>query len=102
MDVAYDGVKATVTEHIFENGQLVLHTIMFLCNLSVNGAEPRSGPEGELKWFALDSIADFRSKIIPSDYEMIQKFILAKEEGYYNSIIEKVNGTYFLKDFRRI
>ncbi len=102
LDVAYDGVKGTVTEHIFENGQLVLHTIMFLCNLSANGAEPRSGPEGELKWFDLNSIDDFKSKIIPSDFEMIQKFILSNEEGYFNSIIEKVNGSYFLKDFRKI
>ena len=102
LDVAYDGVKATVTEHIFEGGKLSLHTIMFLCNLSANGAEPRSGSSGELKWFDLSSIENFKDKIIPSDYEMIQKFVLTNEDGYFNSIIEKINGSYTLRDFRKI
>ena len=102
LDVIYNGIQATVSEQIFESGKLVLHTILFLCNLKSDSHEIKNSSEGELKWFDLNGIEGFKEKIIPSDFEMIQKFIMSKEDGYYNSIIEKAKGTYILKDFRRI
>jgi len=101
LDVTFQNVQATVNEHVFENNSLFIHTVMFLCNILSNGFDAKNNGEGELRWFDLPTLESHKAQIIPSDYEMIKRLILSKGEGHFNSVIEKVNGSYILKEFKR-
>ncbi len=96
-----------VSEHLVENGKVVNHFLLNLCELEPKTTEIKNGGEGELKWFDLGNLP--KGAIIPSDLLMIEKMV--KQRGgerpggvphtnYYNCVIEKTSsGSHELKKF---
>lgn len=80
-----------VSEHLVENGKVVNHFLLNLCELEPKTTEIKSGGEGELKWFDLGNLP--KEEIIPSDLLMIEKMVKKREcNSYYNCVIEKTSS----------
>ncbi|MBI4895790.1 MAG: NUDIX domain-containing protein [Candidatus Aenigmarchaeota archaeon] len=90
-----------VSEHIIEKDDLQ-HIILHICELKPLSFELKQGIEGELKWFDLDSLDLHKEEIIASDLMMIEHLVKKKDSLYYNSVLEKIEGKYFLKKFESL
>ena len=89
------------TNHIslIENGKILQHFLLHICELEPKTTEILNNSEGRLDWFHLNYLSSFKEKIIPSDFLIIEKIIKNKEKKYYNCIIEKKGNFYLLKKF---
>ncbi len=88
-----------VSEHLIENGKILQHFLLHICELEPKTTEILNDSEGKLDWFHLDYLPSFKEKIIPSDFLIIEKIVKNKEKKYYNCIIEKKGNIYLLKKF---
>jgi len=86
-----------VSEHLMENGDIIRHFLLHVCELIPKSISITNNQEGELSWFDLNEIERMKDKIIPSDFLMIEKIIKNKEKNYYNCILEKVGDSYTLR-----
>lgn len=78
-----------VSEHLRENNEVVQHFLLHLCRLQPLSSQLVEGREGALAWFNLRDLSTHRAEIIPSDYAMIEKMVLAHGKNYYNCVVEK-------------
>ncbi len=113
IDSRFVSLLGHVSEHLMEDGKIVNHFLLHVCELEPKTTEIKSGGEGELKWFDLGNLP--KEEIIPSDLLMIEKMvkqrggerqgshgggaatILVAEGGvphtnYYNCVIEKTGS----------
>ena len=88
-----------VSEHLIENGKILQHFLLHICELEPKTTEILNDSEGRLDWFHLNHLSSFKEKIIPSDFLIIEKIVKNKEKKYYNCIIEKKGNIYLLKKF---
>lgn len=88
-----------ISEHLIEDGNVIQHFLLHVCELEPQNTVIKSNIEGVLEWFNLDNISEIREQIIPSDFLMIEKIILNREKGYYNCILEKSGDSYILRQF---
>jgi len=88
-----------VSEHLMEDGNIIRHFLLHVCELVPKSAEITNGKEGRLEWFDLGNIEHLKNEIIPSDFLVIEKMIKAKEKNYYNCIIEKSGNEHILRKF---
>jgi 8-oxo-dGTP diphosphatase len=89
-----------VSEHLIENGKVIGHFLMHICELEPKSENLQQSEEGELKWFDMDQLADIDKTVIPSDFLMIEKFIKAREKGYYDCLVEKRDNEHILRHFK--
>jgi len=87
----------SVSELLIENGVVLQHFLLHLCELEVEDPTLIPGNEGELAWFDLAELE--KEKIVSSDYLMIKKMLQQREKNYYNCVIEKRGEEYFLRKF---
>ncbi|RLJ02217.1 MAG: hypothetical protein DRP10_02010 [Candidatus Aenigmatarchaeota archaeon] len=88
-----------VSEHLIENGKILQHFLLHICELEPKTTEILNDSEGKLDWFHLNHLPNFKEKIIPSDFLIIEKIVKNKEGNYFNCILEKSGDNYFLKKF---
>ncbi len=88
-----------VSEHLVENGNVLQHFLLHICELKPKSTDILNDSEGRLDWFNLDDINNLKDKIIPSDFLIIEKIVKNNEKGYYNCILEKEGDNYYLKEF---
>ena len=88
-----------VSEHLVENGNVLQHFLLYICELDPKTTEILNDSEGKLDWFSLDELQGLKEKIIPSDFLIIEKIIKNREKIYYNCVLEKKKDEYFLKKF---
>lgn len=88
-----------VSEHLIENGEIIQHFLLNLCELIPKTADLATDIEGKLEWFDLDNLEKIKEKIIPSDFVMIEKIIKNREKNYYDCIIEKSGENHILRKF---
>ncbi|HLD78137.1 MAG TPA: NUDIX domain-containing protein [archaeon] len=97
----FEELTATVSEHIYERGRVVAHFLLFLCKVAAPaGARPRTFREGEARWFPLTEVAEL--PLVPSDRDFIEEFLVKRGHGNYISVIDKSEGGYALREFRKI
>jgi len=101
LEAKFAGLHGVVSEHIIEKGEVGEHLLLFVCNIECEG-EHRSGGEGELKWFDLESIDRLKDLMIPSDYFMVEEMVKGGKSGGFVSNIVKDGSIYTLKEFRGI
>lgn len=91
---------ATIPEHVVENGQVIAHFMIQLCELEhLEGLPSR---EFEPVWVGLEEIEARRHEITPSDYNMIKRLIVPKGNKSFYSRIEKTGSGYIQREFREI
>ena len=73
--------------------------IFYCSELEPKTTEILNDSEGKLDWFHLNHLPNFKEKIIPSDFLIIEKIVKNKEGNYFNCILEKSGNNYFLKKF---
>ena len=88
-----------VSEHLRENGQVLQHFLLHLCALTSESDQILNSQEGALAWFHLSELARMKEQIIPSDYLIIEKFVLHPGKNYYECVVEKEGEKYSLKKF---
>lgn len=100
INVSFDKYLGIVSEHLLdEKGIIVEHFLLHICSLVPESVEIISGNEGKLSWFDLAEINNFKNKIIPSDFLIIEKMIKNHEKNYYNCVIRRSAGNYLLEKF---
>lgn len=99
IDAQFNSHLALVSEHLVENGNVLTHLLLHICELTPKSTNITNTSEGLLNWFSLDKIEENKNIIIPSDVLMIEKIIKNKESNYYDCILEKIGDNYFLKKF---
>ncbi len=102
LDVKYDGLLGVVSETISESDTLLDHFLMFLCRLTTKELGYKDSAEGKFRWFDLKDIENYKSIMIPSDFEMIKRVVLGGESGNYISLVDKSNNIYVLKKFEKV
>jgi mutator protein MutT len=91
---------ATIPEHITENGRVIKHLMIQLCELDYQG--DLGTREFEPVWVPLADLGSVRGEMTPSDYHMIQDILLSDSPGTWFSLLEKTADGYVQKEFRRI
>jgi len=95
----FKNYSGLVSEHLIENGNILQHFLLHVCELEPKTTDILNDSEGKLAWFNLDELQNLKDKIIPSDFLIIEKIVKNREKRYYNCILEKNGDTYFLKKF---
>lgn len=88
-----------VSELLIEDKNILKHLLLHICELEPKTTEILNDLEGELNWFDLNDIKNLKNQIIPSDFLMIEKFVKIRKKIYYDCVLEKIGGKYFLKKF---
>jgi len=88
-----------VSEHLMENGKIIEHFLLHICELEPKTTETLDTDEGKVAWFDLNQLSEMKDKIIPSDFPIIEKIVKNKEKNYFNCILEKKGEIYFLRMF---
>ena len=88
-----------VSEQLVENGIVLQHFLLHICELKPKSTSILNDSEGKLDWFNLDDLNNLKDKIIPSDFLIIEKIVKNNEKRYYNCILEKKGDNYYLKEF---
>jgi len=88
-----------VSEHLIENGNILQHFLLHICELEPKTMNIKGDSEGKLEWFSLDIIESIKIKIIPSDFLIIEKIVKNKEKVYFNCVLEKNGNDYTLRKF---
>jgi ADP-ribose pyrophosphatase YjhB (NUDIX family) len=88
-----------VSEHLIENGIIVQHFLLHICELAPKNFDISKDIEGKLAWYNLKHLINIKDKIIPSDYLIIKHVIINKEKNYCDCVIEKIGKNYKLKKF---
>ncbi|MEA2065285.1 MAG: NUDIX hydrolase [Patescibacteria group bacterium] len=88
-----------VSELLIEDKNILKHLLLHICELEPKTTEILNDLEGELNWFDLNDIKNFKNQIIPSDFLMIENIVRNKKKMYYDCVLEKIGGKYFLKKF---
>lgn len=99
IDAKFNNHLALVSEHLIENGNILKHLLLHICELTPKSTDITNNAEGILNWFDLDKIEEYKHIIIPSDVLMIEKIIKNRESTYYNCILEKIGDNYVLRKF---
>lgn len=74
IDAKFKSINGIVNEVVFNKGNIVLHSVIFVCNVSTSNFNIKESEEGELRWIELKNLDEIRQEMIPSDYLMIRKF----------------------------
>lgn len=90
-----------ISEHLIENGNVLQHFLLHICELNPKTTRIINDSEGKLGWYNLSEIKLLEPKIIPSDFLIINKMIIGREKGYYNCVIEKSGDNHTLRKFER-
>jgi len=88
-----------VSEHLVENGAVIQHFLLNVCELVPETTEISTDIEGKLGWYPISGIEGIRARMIPSDYEMMRRMVLKKEKSYFECVMEKRGAEYALKRF---
>ncbi|MCK5594374.1 MAG: NUDIX domain-containing protein [Candidatus Aenigmarchaeota archaeon] len=88
-----------VSEHLIEDGNILQHFLLHICELEPKTTEILNDSEGKLEWFNLDELQNMKDKIIPSDFPIIEKIVKKQGRIYYNCVLEKNDDNYSLKKF---
>lgn len=81
LEVSLERVSGFVNETLLERGELTAHFLLFICRLRSAEGTPRAGPEGELRWFEVGTLPREKPRIIPTDYLMITRIVVASSPG---------------------
>ena len=88
-----------VSEHLVENSEISTHLILHVCELEPISTKIKITEEGKPEWYDLETLEKWKSKIIPSDFLMIDKMILKQEKNYFDCVLERVGEEYLLRKF---
>ena len=88
-----------VSEHLVENGTVLQHFLLHVCQLQADDRTLHKGDEGDLAWFSLRALTEKKAEIIPSDYQIIEKMVQKRANNYYNCVVEKVGEHHLLRKF---
>ena len=99
VDAEFKRYVGLVSEHLREDGRVVQHFLLHVCELIPRTSFGAGGAEGELRWCDLDRISDMRGDMIPSDFLIIEEMIRSGGRAYYNCVLEKKGGGYLLVSF---
>jgi ADP-ribose pyrophosphatase YjhB (NUDIX family) len=88
-----------VSEHLVENGAVVQHFLLNVCELSPETTEISAETEGKLGWYPLGKMAEMKGRIIPSDVHIIERMIVNRGKHYFECVLEKSGAEYALKRF---
>jgi mutator protein MutT len=91
---------ATIPEHVVENGQVIAHFMIQLCELE--HLEELTSREFEPIWVGLQEIESKKNEITPSDFNMIKSVIVPKSNQSLDSRSEKTGSGYVQREFREI
>ncbi len=88
-----------VSEILIENNEVKANFILHLCKLKPKTNKILNSDEGDVNWYNLSSLNSIKDQIIPSDFKMIENFVLNKTKNYFDCIEEKIGNKYYLKKF---
>ncbi len=83
LEATFIALRGLVSERVMPHkpGDQAAHFLIFVCDLMASGKAVEQ-EEGAVRWFTLDEIQGLRSTdaIIPSDFEMINSFVVETAE----------------------
>ncbi len=87
LDAGFVALRAVISERVapLERSALGAHFLLFLCDLEVTGGEATEQDEGRVKWFdraEIEALHD-SATIVPSDYAMLEAFMVSEEAAPY-------------------
>lgn len=90
-----------VTENLRINKSQPMHYLLHVCKLKPTSFAIKSSNEGNVQWFELDKLSKIKRLMIPSDYIMLQRLVLAKpKKSYFRCEVINHNNQYQIKSFR--
>ena len=99
LDCEFEEFKGIASEVLHNNNEKVFHSIMYVCKLKPLHTNIVESKEGELRWFGFNELDNI--KIIPSDKEMIRRFILKDNKFNLHKIKMTQEGeSYILDEFK--
>ncbi|MFP4233089.1 MAG: NUDIX hydrolase [Candidatus Aenigmatarchaeota archaeon] len=102
IDADFEEHLAIVSEHLKEDGEILKHLILHICELEPLHTDFSTTEEGDLKWFDLEEIESQRENLIPSDYFFIERFVKGDEDGCFKCGILKDGSEHTLEKFEKV
>jgi len=80
--VRFVSIRGLVNEIFYDatSKRKKAQSIIFVCEVTPTHGNQLASEEGKLKWFGLKDLRRFKEQIIPSDYLMIDRFVLGQDE----------------------
>ncbi len=81
LTVKFIALRGIVSEILYELGKVNSHFLMWVCETEAVNGKAKEQYEGKVKWFTREDLIQNKSKIIPSDYAMINQFFIKKRQS---------------------
>jgi len=92
--------RGLVTERVEDGGELVDHYLLHICRLEVESGTLVASGEGEVRWFGLGDMAEWRGRMIPSDRLMLEQVVLAESvPGCWRCVVTRSADGYRVAGF---
>ncbi len=91
---------ATIPEHVVENGKVVKHLMIQLCEMEY--IEEKGQREFESHWLEEEELDSRKVEFTPSDRLMVKEILMKGRQGGHFSVIERTEQGYLQKEFREI
>lgn len=104
IDCDFEHIRGIASEIAYENGKFKHHFIIFVCELRPKSFRLRKSREGIVDWFSLKELYKIKDRMIPSDYLMIETFVMGKRKKEYPVYEIEVSSTskgHYVKGFFR-
>ena len=102
IDCTFTELFGIVSEHFKEADNLIEHFLINFCELKAKSSKLQHSDEGIVEWFSLEKLKYMKQKLVPSDFEMIEKMLLKSEGRYFDCLMENVDGKLVLKKFEKL
>ncbi len=101
LDVKFIALRGVVHEFLYQKKEIVGHFIMWVCETRAKKDTAQTKSEGEIRWFNKEDIKKNKSKIIPSDFAMLEEFFLKNKKNLpiHHSRMQYAHKTYLLESF---
>ena len=99
--VKFIAIRGVVSEILYNKSKIDGQFMLWACETIANTDKALEKDEGKVKWFTKEELIKNKTKIIPSDYKMIEVFFLKSRAklALHKSQMHKNGKTYLLEYF---
>lgn len=92
--------RGLVSEHLLDNGELDQHFLIHVFSLDAPNRRLNHVQSEDINadWLPVSDCAQ-RSDVVPSDRRFIQTFLQNDQDGYYECVLNEVDGEFVFEQF---
>ncbi len=99
IDASFHRHVGVVSELLQDEGAVQHHLLMHICTLTTDDETISKSDEGDVQWVSPMERDEMQAAISSRDYAILEQLEQEGDLGYYNSVVNHVDGEYDLVKF---